>query len=72
MDTVMFSGRIPLEELKHERPAEYERLVREGTLDSVLTDAGSRRAMSVGRIVGSLAVLFGLIMVALIAFALLT
>lgn len=72
MDTVMFSGRIPLEELKHERPAEYERLVREGTLDSVLTDAGSRRAMSVGRSIGSLAVLFGLIMVALIAFALLT
>ena len=30
MDTVIFTGVLPLEELKHERPAEYERLVRGG------------------------------------------
>ena len=30
MDTVIFTGVVPLEEVEHERPAEYERLVAEG------------------------------------------
>ncbi len=30
MDTVIFTGVLPLEELEHERPGEYERLVARG------------------------------------------
>jgi cytochrome b subunit of formate dehydrogenase len=70
MDTCMFSGRIPLEELKHERPAEYERLVKEGTLASVLTGPAEPWALTWGRVLGTLAVLSGLAMVGLIVFAL--
>jgi cytochrome b subunit of formate dehydrogenase len=39
MDRVMFTGRLPLERFRQERPDEYERLVREGKLDAILTDA---------------------------------
>jgi cytochrome b subunit of formate dehydrogenase len=37
LDSVMFSGRITEEELRHERLAQYERLEREGRLDSIET-----------------------------------
>ena len=70
MDTCMFSGRIPLEELMHERPVEYERLVAEGKLESMLTGPVAPWALTWGRIVGTVAVIVGLLMVALIAFAL--
>ena len=35
VDDVMFTGRLPEEEFKHERGAEYERLVAEGKLDEL-------------------------------------
>lgn len=39
VDDVMFSGRLPEEEFKHERPTEYERLVANGELDAYRVDA---------------------------------
>jgi thiosulfate reductase cytochrome b subunit len=33
MDTVIFTGRMPLEELKEDKPAEYEALLQAGTLE---------------------------------------
>jgi cytochrome b subunit of formate dehydrogenase len=38
LDKVMFTGSIPLEHYKEERPLEYARRVREGTLDEVLVE----------------------------------
>jgi cytochrome b subunit of formate dehydrogenase len=38
MDTVIFTGRVPLEEFKLERPREYEELVERGELENHLAD----------------------------------
>jgi len=38
LDRVIFTGSVTLEELKHERPREYEMLVKEGRLDDVIVD----------------------------------
>ena len=38
MDIVVFTGRMPVEELKHDKPAEYEALVRSGKLEEHLVE----------------------------------
>jgi cytochrome b subunit of formate dehydrogenase len=38
MDLVIFTGRMPIEELKHDRPAEYEELVKDGKLEEYLVE----------------------------------
>jgi cytochrome b subunit of formate dehydrogenase len=38
MDIVIFTGRMPLEEFRRDKPAEYERLVASGELDSHLVE----------------------------------
>ena len=52
MDPVIFTGRMPLERFKDERPLEYERLVAQGKLDAYLvpppTAAELRRAYIFG------------------------
>lgn len=70
MDTVIFTGRLPLHELKEERPAEYERLRAEGRLDEVIVPAPDPAFVTRGKIAGTIAVLLGLTMVGLILFAL--
>jgi cytochrome b subunit of formate dehydrogenase len=72
MDMVIFTGTLTESELKHERPGEYERLAKEGALPRLLTNPPSRRAWTIGRIVGTTAVSVGLLMVALIIYAVLT
>jgi len=69
MDMVIFTGRVPEHEWRDERPAEYARLAGDAP-----PDAGppSDRAWMVGRVIGSAAVAAGLLLVALIAFALIT
>jgi cytochrome b subunit of formate dehydrogenase len=71
MDTVIFTGRVPVEELRHERPAEYARLVQTGALESRLAPPASPRLRQAGLAVGTVAVLLGLTMVALTLYALL-
>jgi cytochrome b subunit of formate dehydrogenase len=51
MDKAMYNGGLPLEEYAHERPLEYERRVREGTLDEVLIEPLSPRRMKVENVV---------------------
>ena len=67
MDMVIFTGRVPEHEWRDERPLEYARLAADAP------DAGppSGRAWMAGRVIGSVAVAAGLLLVALIAFALL-
>jgi hypothetical protein len=69
MDLVIFTGRMPREELEHERAGEYEALARAGRLEAVLSDPPSTRSIVVGRIVGTTAVLVGLTLVTLIVYA---
>ncbi|HSD62851.1 MAG TPA: hypothetical protein VLB50_03600, partial [Ignavibacteriaceae bacterium] len=39
MDIVIFSGRMPVEELKLDRPEEYDNLVSQGTLNNYLVES---------------------------------
>jgi cytochrome b subunit of formate dehydrogenase len=71
MDLVIFTGRVPVEELKHERPAEYDRLVAEGGLDKIRASAPSTGLTNFGRLVGTIAVTIGLTVAGLAVYALL-
>jgi cytochrome b subunit of formate dehydrogenase len=61
MDLVIFTGRVSEDELREERPDEYERLVAEGRLASIETDPPPLWLRNFGRIVGALAVSIGLV-----------
>jgi cytochrome b subunit of formate dehydrogenase len=70
MDMVIFTGRVSEADLKAERPAEYARQAVAGGA----RDAGppSRRAWLIGRVIGTVAVVVGLSLVALILYAVAT
>jgi cytochrome b subunit of formate dehydrogenase len=72
MDTVIFTGRVGLEELKRDRPAEYERLLAEGKLEASTVPPASTRLRVAGRVIGSAAVAVGLVLVVLTIYALLS
>ena len=59
MDTMFLTGRITEEEFKHERPAEYERAVREGFLEELLASRPRRRTRLVAYIIGMTALAIG-------------
>jgi cytochrome b subunit of formate dehydrogenase len=69
MDLVIFTGRVAEDEFVEERPAEVERLRRDGRLAAVYAPPPSRRTLIVGRIVGTTAVVVGLTIVVLIVYA---
>ena len=71
MDPVIFTGRVPLEELKHDKPAEYEALVRSGKLDEHLVDPFPAGAEKGFRVFGFVALTIGLTLIALIVYAML-
>jgi cytochrome b subunit of formate dehydrogenase len=70
MDMVIFTGRVSETELRHERPGEYDRLMMSGQLERTVSTRPSHRALTVGRIVGTTAVVIGLTLVGMIIFAL--
>jgi len=72
MDTVIFTGVLPLDEVRHERPAEYARLVADGALERIAAPAPSPEILKRGRIIGTTAVLLGLLLVTLTLYALLS
>jgi cytochrome b subunit of formate dehydrogenase len=63
MDTVIFTGKMTLSRFKEERSVEYQRLVSEGNLDSVLTSPPSRFARVASKVFGFAAYISGLLMV---------
>jgi hypothetical protein len=69
MDLVIFTGRVSEDELRHERPDEYDRLVSEGRLAELKTDPPPRWLRNFGWIVGTAAVVVGLTLFALIMVA---
>jgi len=71
MDTVMFTGRVTLDELKYDKPGEYERLASAGTLESQLVDPFPRVYERSFRIFGFVMLGIGLALIAMIVYAML-
>lgn len=71
MDTAIFTGCVSLEELKRERPGEYQRLVAEGRLQEMLVEAPPPDQVKSGQIIGGIAVALGLGIAGLAIWALL-
>ena len=70
MDLVIFTGAVRASELRHERPAEYDRLVATGAIDDLAVPPPTPQTRTLGRVVGTIAVSAGLAIVALILYAL--
>ncbi len=71
MDMVMFTGRMPLEELRHDKPLEYERLLASGELQKHLTGPFPPELERAFRVFGFLALGLGIAIVIVIVSALL-
>ena len=71
MDPVIFTGRVPVDELKVNKPREYAELVREGRLEEHLTHAYPRKLQLVFRVFGFVALGIGLTLIALIVYSML-
>ncbi|MFH1263946.1 MAG: hypothetical protein V1495_10960 [Pseudomonadota bacterium] len=69
IDTVIFTGRTPLEEYKVDRPREYEELVASGKLAGRLGDAPSPHVHHFWRTFGFTALAIGLTLIGLIVYA---
>nr|VFK46349.1 MAG: doubled CXXCH domain-containing protein [Candidatus Kentron sp. TC] len=65
-DIVMFTGTQPLEEFRHERKIEYDRLVSNGELSKYLVDPPSKRMTLYSKILGAVLIAFGLILLTLV------
>jgi cytochrome b subunit of formate dehydrogenase len=68
MDPVIFTGRVTLDELKHDKPAEYEQLVATGDLRKHLVDPYPEGVERVIRIVAYTALFCGLSLIVLIVY----
>lgn len=72
MDTVIFTGHVPAEEYKEDRPREYEELEKEGKLDNLVTKREfSKLRMRVIKTFGFLFLATGTTLVVLIIYSLL-
>ena len=71
MDQVIFTGRVSVEELKEDKPREYEELVREGRLAEHLADPYPRKLQVIFKVLGFTALAIGLTLIALIVYAML-
>ena len=66
IDIVIFTGSVTEDELKHERPGEYERLVQERKIEALAVPSPSRGQVLYGRIVGGVALSVGVMLFVLI------
>ncbi|MGH9367229.1 MAG: formate dehydrogenase subunit gamma [Thermoanaerobaculia bacterium] len=71
IDRVIFTGVVPEEELRHERPAEYERIRESGRLEGLISEPPTATVLKRANISTAVAVSFGLVLVLLTIFALL-
>jgi len=69
IDTVVFTGGVPLEEFKRDRPREYQQMVEAGELDSNLMPAPQPLVVKFWRRFGFTALAIGLSLIALIIYA---
>lgn len=71
MDTVIFTGRMPLEVFKTERPLEYARLIAEGRLEERMAQAPTALELRIAHIFGFVAVALGVVLAGFIFWGLL-
>lgn len=71
MDTVIFTGSVPLEEMKKDRPREYQMLVEEGKLEEYLEGEPPKKLIRAARIFGFIALSLGLLLIVLIIYSML-
>ncbi len=71
MDPVIFTGRVPLDELKYDKPAEYEAMLKSGELEEHLVDQYPPAKEKALKIFGFMALSFGLILLGLIIYTML-
>ena len=71
IDTVIFTGGVPLEEFKLDRPREYRELVEQGKLEELFMPAPVPLAVKLWRRFGFTALGIGLLLVVLIIYAML-
>jgi cytochrome b subunit of formate dehydrogenase len=65
MDMVIFTGVESEEEFAHKRPLEYQRMVKEGKLESKLGEAPGTWQVNFSRVVGTIAIAIGLTLLVL-------
>jgi len=65
MDPLFLTGRHDEEEMKHDRPVEYERAVQEGTLDAMEDRPPERATLRVAHILGLIVMISGIVLVIL-------
>ena len=71
MDTVIFTGHMPLEHFKHERPREYEELKESGKLDDrVFEMEFSNERMRIIKFFGYTALIIGVLLIIAIVYTL--
>ncbi len=69
IDTVIFTGGVPLEELKEDRPREYQQLVESGELEQAMMPAPVPVVNRMWRRFGFTALAIGLFLIALVLYA---
>ncbi|RMD49341.1 MAG: cytochrome C, partial [Ignavibacteria bacterium] len=70
MDTVIFTGSIPLEEFKEERARQYELLINSGELEKHLVSAPNPYLVKRAKIFGFSALAIGVVTIILIIYSL--
>ena len=71
MDPVIFTGRLSVDELKYDKPGEYEEQMESGELENNLVRPFPRMKDKGVRIFGMLALTFGLVLLGLIVYSML-
>lgn len=69
MDTVIFTGRVPLEELKEDRPREYAELIKSRGFKKHLAEPLPQVVVRTAKIFGTIALVIGLSLIILIIYA---
>jgi len=69
MDTVIFTGRVPVEEFKEERPREYKKLMQDKNIGKKLVRPLPPPIVRGMRVFGTIALLIGIGLILLIAYA---
>jgi cytochrome b subunit of formate dehydrogenase len=69
MDLVIFTGSMPVEEFREDKPAEYDRLVKEGELEKNLVEPYPPIVLRAIRFFAWTALTIGMIMVVMIIYA---
>jgi len=69
MDPVIFTGKIPLEEFKHDRPREYELVKEAGTFRKKLKKAPPRWLTIWSHVFGIACLIFGYTLIGMIIWA---